>query len=712
MFQLRLFTLFLLLVCLLTPRLFLAQNYISDLILRLDTSVYSWEKEKIDFKGRKVLPISYSNSRQVAEFELDLRIPSTVSAIKLLPSEGYELIDSILLFDQKYFSGRLRFDVLDQTDIGSLAFRLLLKNGDSVNIRYPFLPIVAAPISTPPQEHTLVIGEVYSMLLLTEYDEVIQTFSTWKKNNNYAYRITRKEGQTYLNIIPFAIGEFEVKITANTIIPNLVNGVLRYYQRIEPFNFTAKKGSLKFLDLGRDEVLLGRKERSKALDITFNRPLELDAKRVYRIEEDEDVGSRLVGELFTKKLLPNGQVQAQLKIYDYHDREKSTLYLKDGERSLFLVNINIIPTPSVSQVFLARKKGEWKPLWKVRPGEEVWLKWEGESLDKARWELKGLQKFIEKKNTKVSSQQVEVKVTIPKDIREDEIPLLLGGEASGFKLEIQEYDRPHPLSFVSLGFPKKRTRMYGNKMIDRPYYIDQFEGFDIRTHEAYIEAEEELYGVQHIYIYFTLYDPEGRILEEKKYRRVQIRPGEHSPRHVKYSTQAWGDSLLELRKVFEYLIGNADAWSKMNIRIGHDSTHYENKRQGMEAIQFNLILRKQVQFDIEVGFPVGIIANHPDHEGGTRIDGASFFLMGQIGFYQRNKVNQLHKFRLGFGPVALNALNLRKSNRVDLGVAGMLMLYPTNQRSKVSVPLSIGGGYAITRDYWFLYAGAGVSVRL
>lgn len=682
-----------------------AQNPIQKLTLRLDSSAYSWPTHNIEYQDREVLPIVISANAPAIEIQLSPINLEGVKNISFLPQSDFSPIDSLVVFQNEFLLGKLKLKNILDPGVKNIAFRMFSKQGDSINLIFPVLPTIPANISIPPKNYLFLVGEVSQIPLLTDFPDNIKSFSTWKRNARYAYRITKKEGQNFLEIIPFESGEFEVRLSIECKFPHLIGSRVNFYQRLEPFEFEAKRGSLKFLDLGLDDLFLGRNEKNINRSISFNRPLELDVKKRYRLEAGEEPGSKLIAELWTQKFLSGGQIQGIFTVYDYHNREDGPLYVKNGSKAIFQTNVNIIPKPTVSSL----ADGSTQKSWTARPGETIKISWIGESLDRANWSLKGPKNQIELQKAEVSSEKASFEITIPRNIQDKKLDLILNGKPTGYFLEVKEWERPQEFGYVSLGFPERTTRMYGNKMIKRPYYFDQLEDTDISIHTAQIEKEKLLFGLQYLNMDFTLYDPEGRVLERKRYSHIAIRPGKHSPRHKFYSAQSWSDTTLKLENIFTYPIEEAPAWSKIQIDIAHDTARYDT---GVQKIQFNLILRKEVEFNVELAIPVGIISNHPEHVNGTRIDGASIFLMGQVGFYQRNKINKLQKFRVGAGVVALNALNLRRSNRVDLGLGSMLQFYPTSQNSKLSVPLYAGGGYAITRNYWFFYSGAGVAVRL
>ncbi|MCI4668816.1 MAG: hypothetical protein MRZ79_11835 [Bacteroidia bacterium] len=704
-------------VCLILSLAFLLSNsqvaysqaYIKDLSLRMDTSAYSWSLDKINFQNREVLPIVYASNNPTIELQIDVPKPEDISKIILLSQSGFALVDSLEIFNNAYFVGKIQLENSAEAGIKNIALRVINKQNDSINLIYPILPTIPANISIPPKDYLLLVGEVSQIPLLTDFPANIKSFNTWKRNSNYAYRIIKKDGQNSLEIIPFEAKTFEVRLNIECVFPHLVNNKVRFYQRLETMTIIAKRGSLKFLDLDLDDVLVGRNEKSTTTALSFKRPLELDINKVYRLEAGEESGSKLIAEFFTKKLLPNGKIQGTLTAYDYHNREAGPLYIKNGNKAVFQTNVNIIPKATISSILVDGKKSPMK-YWVGRPGEKIKLSWEGESIDKANWTIEGKDSKLDFKQIKMEPTKAEIEVSVPKNIKAKVLQLKINDKNSGYYIKVEEWNRPQELSFISLGFPGKSTKMYGNKMIKRPYYFDQLEDADITFYPQNIEKQELLFGPQYMNIEFTLLDPENRVLERKNYQQIGIKPGKHSARHAYYNDkQLWEDTTLKVEKVFKYSIEELPAWSKIQIDIAHDTAKYDT---GLKKIQFNLILRRKLQFNVELGIPVGVMSNNPDHENGTQIDGASIFLMGQLGFYQRNKINKLQKFRLGAGIVALNALNFRRSNRVDLGVGTMLQLYPTSQNSKISVPLYVGGGYAITRNYWFFYSGAGVSVRL
>ncbi|MEO0897570.1 MAG: hypothetical protein AAFY71_14290 [Bacteroidota bacterium] len=699
-----------LLVSFMSISVLVGQNQIQDFSLRIDTSLYSWKMDGIRYKGRRVLPIRYEKPSVQAEFQLSLRSKNLSTQVKLIPSSDYKLQDSIRYFQDNYFLGKVLLNRLDKSLTENILLRVKAARGDSFNLNYPILPFVEGEITVPPKRHQVIIGEVYSLPLSSSYNELVKTTTTWEKNDQYAYRVLNVNKALSLEIIAFVAKDIRVNIPISTRLPRKINGELRYQHTIESFYIEGRPGSLKFLDLKLNEIQMDRNSRGLEIPITFERPLNLDPKKIYRLEEKEALGSKLIAEIFTEKILPNRQMKGKLKIYDYHKQGAGNIYMKRDEKSLFLVNLSIVPTPSVNEFELKRKGKDWTKDLRVYPGDTVSLRWKGESLDRANWEIQGLQEQIQEETLVVEPEKIEAKLIIPVKAKARKATLLIDGKETAYSLNLSEFSRAKKFNFVSLGFEGKKRRIYGNKVSSRPKYVKHLEGMSLQFYADSVEKKANaLYGIQHVDLKVTLVDPQGRILEMKELSSLAFKPGKTSPRAGLYQQKAWGDTLLQLDKLLVTDLKKMRPWTKITIEMAHDQDYYEGK--GL-ATQWTIILRRDILYDVEVGFPVGIITNNPDYTDGVRIDGASLFIMAQMGFYQRNKTNTLNKFRIGVGPVALNALNFRKSNRVDLGVASMLHLYPTNQNSRLSVPLSFGGGYAITREYWFLYAGAGLTVRL
>lgn len=72
--------------------------------------------------------------------------------------------------------------------------------------------------------------------------------------------------------------------------------------------------------------------------------------KLYRIEQQEDAGGSLIAEIFTRRILANDRVLCWLRTYNYHKQSEGYLYIKDGDKALFISNFNITPKTRIDDI--------------------------------------------------------------------------------------------------------------------------------------------------------------------------------------------------------------------------------------------------------------------------------------------------------------------------------------------------------------------------
>ena len=67
-----------------------------NMIFKIDTSVYTWEKDAMMINGEMQLPFYYDSENEMAEVEMKLAEHADAAAIQLKFSNDYILVDSLL----------------------------------------------------------------------------------------------------------------------------------------------------------------------------------------------------------------------------------------------------------------------------------------------------------------------------------------------------------------------------------------------------------------------------------------------------------------------------------------------------------------------------------------------------------------------------------------------------------------------------------------
>ncbi|MGI4967701.1 MAG: hypothetical protein ACRYGH_02030, partial [Janthinobacterium lividum] len=129
--------------------------------------------------------------------------------------------------------------------------------------------------------------------------------------------------------------------------------------------------------------------------------------------------------------------------------------------------------------------------------------------------------------------------------------------------------------------------------------------------------------------------------------------------------------------------------------------------------QVELVLRRHVNFDINVSFPAGLLTKVSGQEGYGSFSGISLATLAQLSFYAPDRINRQRPYRIGAGFVALNAFNLSQTaTGRDLGIVLLGSVTPVRTGARLTFPLYLGGGYLLSAGKPFFLLGPGIGVTL
>ena len=112
--------------------------------------------------------------------------------------------------------------------------------------------------------------------------------------------------------------------------------------------------------MDKREVSYGQSPGREEVEIELKYNPLLQMRKTYRLEAQEEPGGALVAEIFTRNVLGNGKVLCWLRLYDYHRRTDGNLYIKDGDKAVFITNLDIIPKTEVQKLSLRREGQDWQ----------------------------------------------------------------------------------------------------------------------------------------------------------------------------------------------------------------------------------------------------------------------------------------------------------------------------------------------------------------
>lgn len=689
------------------------RKYFREIDIRADTNLYTFSRNTIKFQGKEHLIFEYKDEEEVCEVRLYPNDISRIDSFILLQSGDYNIIDSLLNINGEYFRFKVEFHDLNTSNF--LKFSFAIKEADQEKATITdlnLLPFHATFVKLYPLSDELYIGEEKIFELITNNIDNVRFNNDWQESNGFNYRLSKTFNQLQLHIIPNSTGQKTISIPLQTKSPNLIEEDIPVFD-LPPitYTFNVKQSRLQYLGIDKREVTLDDSTGRHGIEVQLENSRLLRMERTYRIEDQEQPGGALIAELFTRNLLTNNRVLCILRVYNYHRDSEGHLFIKDGDQAIFITNFNITPKTRIDRISILRD-GDWTQNLDVYPGEVIDLSIEGQGLHKARFTFEELIDITA--DTTIRSENLALyKFRVPMNVTKKSLNLFNWTTNTGRALTVKEYQEPRPFDFLYVnydGIKHPVSELTSTILVDKTISDVIFS-----ADRTMLDTEVKMYGKQYLQMEITIFGGKNEILEIKTIDNIVICPDINSPRYEHYPKRDCEMDYFNLNQFIRRKTHTLDLWSRINIHISHIKNRYSDEGFSKE---FDLILRKDYSFDIEVSFPAGLITvskPNPDSEDDRfgQLTGISIAMIAQFTFYHPDKINSVRPYKIGAGFLALNTFNFSdtEENR-DIGVVILGSLYPTTKDTKLTFPLYFGGGYLLKDTKFFLLLGPGIRIKL
>jgi hypothetical protein len=697
---------------LLSGQSFYFRNFFRDAEIRIDTNIYYLSRNNLRFQATEYLSFEFKDDPSVCEVILYPHDNEDIDSLILLKSGDWNLIDSMVNFNNEYYRFKVEFTSLSASGFPGFTFRLK-KSGEpnSVLTELKLLPYHSAYVKLYPVSDELFIGEEKVYELITDNIDNIRFNNDWQVSDGISYRISKTFNQLQLHLVPNSSGTKSIRVALQTRLPNAIkNGIPVFNLPPVEYTFNVKQSRLQYLGIDKREVTLDDSSRRQGIEVQIENSRLLRTGKTYRIEDQEVPGGALIAELYTRDLLANNKVLCWLRIYNYHRDSEGYLYLKDNDQAMFITNFNITPQTRIDRITILRN-GDWVQNHDVYPGEIIDLRIEGQGLHKAHFTFEELIDITP--DTSIRSENFALyKFKVPMDVTKNRLDLYNWANNTGRSLNVREYQEPRSFDYVSVNYDG-----YKHRMSDLPFQIlvdktipDVIFSFD----KSMIDSGEKLFGKQYLTFEITITGGKNELLEMKTID-VVICPDINSPRYAHYDDSDCGPEYFNLNRYIRRKTHSLDLWSTISVKVSHRTDKYTS--QGFIR-EFDFVLRKDFSFDIQVSFPAGLITVSRPNPGEEdqrfgQLTGISIAMIAQFTFYHPEKINTQRPYKIGAGFLALNAFNFAETNiDRDIGLVVIGSLYPTTKDVKLTFPLYIGGGYLLKDRKFFFLLGPGISIRL
>ncbi|MBG8552200.1 hypothetical protein [Hymenobacter guriensis] len=685
-----------------------------ELVLRTDTASYQLSRHVLAVKGEPHLYFTYRRDDETADL-LVYPQPDVRKPLRLVRSADFQLLDSLTLAaDGTHYRAKLRFRDLTAAQFLRFTFTAPADTAgrpplsQTVNL----LPVTRTTLEFRPTDTELFVGEEKVFDIGSNNPKNVRTTGEWTRGQDIDYRLTQEKGQLRLHVLPNNVGTRILTVRPQTEKPFLTDNNRRLSYALPPIrqDFTVKASRLRFLSVDKKEITLVEATRRQGVELILDNGRTFDLRRTYRIEDQEEPGGELIAELYIRQYLTNDRVLCWLRVYNTHRQTDSYLYIKENDQAKYVTNFNISPKTTITALSVRHRGGDWTNNNAVNPGETVDVRLDGESLQRARFHFEDVQ-VVPSDSSIRSDASVVYRVQIPLTSDKKRINIFNAGQPTGFALAVREFQRPHPLDFVSITFgeaPRPVTRFNGPILYDRTISDVVFS-----FNAGGIDTEQQLYGKQYLTFDIRTQNSKGELIEMRTVDNVVVCPDGTSVRAAFYQDKQCQvgnislNNLLSARKTHDL-----DDWSTIIITVRHTQSQYQEPGFSQKL---ELVLKRKIKFDIDVSFPGGLLTRKPGDTGFGSFGGISLAMLGQLSFYHPEKINRLRPYKVGAGFVALNAFNLNSSDTSverDLGIVILGSVYPTRREAKLSFPLYLGGGWLLSRGKPFFLLGPGIGVRL
>lgn len=682
-----------------------AQDIIKSVTLSTDSADYISHTLPVEFRGADLYFV-LDKPDQEAHITIEIDPNINVSDIRMIPTPGYELVDSLIRVGNTYV-GVILFSHIFEVSFPRFVFSIETPEGRRTEEKrlYPFIFPKFEELNP---EIELFNGQEVRLPVPLEDTYFIKYDETTQASGILEYKLVREGNEPILHIQPNGTGAQKLRITLESNKPFL-NKEGKITTKLLDINLTVRvvRSKFNYLNFTSNTYFFEpRGERPITVWFDYNSLIQLN--RTYRIEDQETPGGRLIGELYTRAYVENkNQVVATLRTYSLHQQEEGFLYLKVGDQNRFFTNFNIAPKPYIEKVSILRPGKEWTENKVVYPNEEIELKIQGTGLSRSQINfMDGKYKAVAD-TVRINNEVRYFTLKIPANIKERSIPISLNQNTTSFELLVSEYQRPRDLDFVTINYGNGEHAMTSDTFFKPALYPKEIGDVEIVFHNDEIDSKE-FYGVQYLKIEIRLWDKKNRQIESREIEDIKIVPDKSSIRNPGYDHNNESPIIIRLNEILVNKTYDLRPWSKVEITVEHDKSRYKG---GNGYKQKAVIYRSDnVAADIEVSFPAGLLAKPIGEPGIGSLTGLSVASMANFTFYKKDQIKKVQPLRLGVGFMALNAINsiTGSNDESDIGMVALASFQPLNTDSKVNFPIYAGFGYLFEHDNWFLLLGPGI----
>ena len=685
-----------------------SQNLIEDLIITTDSMRFSLSETSLFQKSQQYLYFVLNSGNDEVEVTVIPAEQEKVLNVQITESSAYSVVDSMRIINGTHHSGTIRFKNILQSKFPKIILSIRTAEGvinQVVNL-YPFI------FPSPPEISPLIEiynGQELSVPILFENQHFLEFDNRWHANGFLEYKLLKNQSGSFLQLRSNSTGTQNLHIEVGSTKPfldaNLKESTILFSFSLR---IRAVSSAVNYLNFVKNNYFF-EQQGSRPIMVQFDYNQNIELNRTYRIEDQEQPGGRMIGEIYTRAVIENqNKIVASLRTYALHREDEGLLFIKQNDLTKFYTNFNILKKPSISKVSILRPGQDWSINPGVYPGEQIEVKIEGEGLENSRIKLSDGKYGVQIDTSRINDHVLYYNIHIPANVEERSLPISLNEKPTSHELLVNEFQRPRQLDFVTINYGDGEKHITGDSFIKPALFQDEIGDLNIQFYNDIIDKDNEFYGVQHLHIEIRYWDKNKKLIEQREVRDIKIIPGDSSPRFTGYNQANASPNSLQLNDIMVNKTYSLRPWSRIEIIVGHDKTQYN----GVGFSQrIELYRSDNYTVDIEVSFPAGLLVKNIGEPGVGALTGLSVASMAQFSFYKKNRINKLQPLKLGLGFIALNAFSTltgAEGTNNDIGIVSLLSFQPLKPESKVNFPIYAGFGYLFKNEALFILIGPGI----
>ncbi|MFN0048802.1 MAG: hypothetical protein ACKVOU_06750 [Cytophagales bacterium] len=692
-------------------KLIVNESFIDELSLRLDTFVYSSEKNTHEYQKEKYLFFKSVSNHDIFELTLYPKQDTSILSIKMIESADFSVIDSLRHFSEQYYRSKLRFNDLDNAKYLTLHFIIRFKSGKIINQEYKLFPYKETYISYDSEPIDLFLDEekgiempcfnVYNINMENDFTEI----------SDYDIKMNQAVNTLKINIKPKILGFKTLVLKLKTVRP-FINQQNELTFNLPPIKirFNIKPNRIDYLNPEKYDVYFNANFKASD-DLQFDLNRNMGLRKTYRIEDQQETGGNLIAEIFTQSQLVNSnKILCKIRTFALHRINEGYLYIKDGDKTRFLTNFNIIEKPRIDEIAIMHDGEDWTNNLSVFPGEKFEVRVKGTGLQQSGLQFDGLDNVL-KDTTRLSDDVAFFVVKVPLNLPKKKVNVFMDKRSTQYSLLIKEYQKPTDFDFIVVNYDGKTNTALNADVFNKPiFYAGEIKDINLLFDPSKIDENGKLFGKQFFNIEVKVFNSKNDLLEVQNINNIVIAPNETSPRGAYYDTKDARFQPISLNDFLVHKTYSFDPFTQILITVRHDDLKHGTNGY---TRTIKLIIKRKYNLDVQVSFPAGLLLykfNQPTDNDikYTNLSGISLAFIAQLQFYEEDNVNKFKPYSIGAGFIAIDAFNFsQNSSNRDLGIVTLGTLTPL-QRGKLSIPLYLGGGYLINQGSWFVLFGPGL----